>query len=220
MTASIPVPTELSPAPIRPQRLGGICLALGGVAFFAGGVTHPSDDGSGTKVEQLYQALVQPSWYPSHALLLGSFGLFAAAVLLLRRRTDLVPEMARALNVVGVVTTFATLGMAVHLLSALGAGSIADGQPALVSHVATWNETILGAFWGLGIVALAVAGGLTRSLGNRVTMPLGVVGGLAWSLATATIAFSDRFDALFPMAGSLISLWAVAAGGMWAARRN
>ena len=202
----------------RSARLGGTCLALGGVAFFAGGITHPSDSGGGTKVEQLYEAFVQPSWYPSHALLLVSFGLFAAAVLLLRRRGDLGPGMVQLVRVVGAVAVVATVGMAVHLLSALGAASIADGQASLVSHVATWNETIVSSLWGLGIVALAVAGGLTRTLGSRMTIPLGVVGGVAWSIATATIAFTDRFDPLFPVAGSLITVWAVAAGAQWALR--
>lgn len=220
MTTSIAAPASRADASIRSQWLGGVCLALGGVAFFAGGVTHPGDSGGGTKVEQLYQAFVQPNWYPSHALLLASFGLFAVAILLFRERTDLEPRMSRVVRVVGVVAVVATVGMAVHLFAAWDAGSIADGQPSLMYHVQTWNETILSTLWGLGIIALAFAGGLTGSLGNRITMPLGVVGGVAWSLATATIAFTDRFDALFPIAGSLITVWAVAAGTMWAVRRT
>lgn len=132
MNTSIDARASLSPASLRTARLGGICLALGGIAFFAGGVTHPRDSGGGTKVEQLYQAFIQPTWYPSHALLLASFGLFAAAILLLRKRGNLGPRMARPVNVVSVVAVVATLGMAVHLLAALGAESIADGQPSLI----------------------------------------------------------------------------------------
>lgn len=217
MNTSIDARASLSPASLRTARLGGICLALGGIAFFAGGVTHPRDSGGGTKVEQLYQAFIQPTWYPSHALLLASFGLFAAAILLLRKRGNLGPRMARPVNVVSVVAVVATLGMAVHLLAALGAESIADGQPSLIYQVQKWNETILSTLWGLGIIVLAIAGGLTRTLGNWITIPLAVVGGVAWALATATIAFTDRFDPLFPVA-SLISVWAVAAGVMWAVR--
>ncbi|MEU8172225.1 hypothetical protein AB0C14_05070 [Microbispora hainanensis] len=37
------------------------------------------------------------------------------------------------------------------------------------------------------------------------------MGGLAYALASATIAFTDRFDPLFPI-GSLIGVWAVAVG--------
>lgn len=220
MTTSTHAAARPSPGSLRSQWIGGMCLALGGVVFLAGGVTHPGDTGGGSKVEQLYQAFVQPSWYPSHALLLASFGLFAAATLLLRKRNDLGPGMARVVHVVSVIAVVATVGMAVHLLSALGAASIADGQPSLAYEVQKWNETIVSTLWGLGIIALAAAGGLTRTLGSRITMPLGVVGGGAWCLATSTIAFTDQFDPLFPVAGSLITVWAIAAGTTWAVRNK
>lgn len=219
MSTSMDARVSRSPAWFRSARLGGICLALGGVAFFAGGVTHPGDSGGGTKVQQLYQAFMQPTWYLSHALLLTSFALFTAATLLLRKRPDLGPGMARLVNVVSVVTVVATLGMAVHLFAALGAESIADGQPSLIYEAQKWNETILNPLWGMAVIALAVASGLTRTFGSRITVPLAVVGGLAWSLASATIAFTDRFDPLFPVA-SLISVWAVAAGVRWAPRKT
>ena len=208
----------LSPAGLRHARTGGIWLALGGVAFLVGGILHPGDSGEGTKLEQLYEAFTHSNWYLSHTLLLVSFGLFAAAVLQFGKRRDLGPSMARVVRVAGVVTVVATLGMAVHLLAALGAESIADGQPSVISQMQTWNETIINTAWGLAIIALALAGGLTRTLGNWSTIPLGVIGGAAWCLASATIAFIDLFDPLFPIAGSLITLWAVATGLMWARR--
>lgn len=217
MSTSTDARTSRSPS-LRASRLGGICLALGGVAFLAGGVIHPQPRIEGTKVETLYDMFVHPMWYPSHALLLVSFGMFAAATLLLRKRGDLGPDMARLVNLVSVLLVVGTLSMAVHLFDATGAESIADGQPSLIYEVAKWNETIFSTLWGMGIVTLAVAGGLTRTLGNRIIMPLGVVGGVAWCLAAATVAFIDLFDPLFPVAGSLISVWAVAAGVMWAAR--
>ncbi|GAA0372152.1 hypothetical protein GCM10009530_22910 [Microbispora corallina] len=64
----------------------------------------------------------------------------------------------------------------------------------------------------------AVAGGITRTVGNRITLALGLVGGLAFALASVTIAFTDRFDPLFPV-GSLIGVWAAAAGVMALTRR-
>lgn len=72
--------------------------------------------------------------------------------------------------------------------------------------------------WGLGMAALAVAGGLSRTLGNPVTVLLGLAGGLAFALATATIAFTDRFDALFPLA-SLLGIWGVIVGLMLLQRK-
>lgn len=53
----------------------------------------------------------------------------------------------------------------------------------------------------------------TRTLGNPVTLVLGLAGGLAFALACATIAFRDRFDALFPLA-SLLGIWGVVVGLM------
>lgn len=209
----------LSPTSLRSARLGGICLALGGIAFFAGGATHPQPTIQGTKVETLHDMFVQPTWYPSHTLLLASFALFATAILLFRKRGDLGPRMARLVNLGSVIAVVGTLSMAVHLFDAFGAESIADGQPALVYEVAKWNETIFSTLWGLGITAVAVAGGLTRTLGGRIVMAIGVAGGVAWCLAAATVAFIDTFDPLFPVAGSLIPAWAVAAGLTWAVNR-
>lgn len=101
--------------------------------------------------------------------------------------------------------------MAVHLFAALGAGSVANGQHSLVSRAQTINETIVDAAWGLALATLAVVGGLTRTVGNRFTITFGLVGGLAFALASATIAYTDTFDSLFK-AGSLLSLWAILSG--------
>jgi hypothetical protein len=52
--------------------------------------------------------------------------------------------------------------------------------------------------------------------GNRIA--LGLVGRLAFALASATIAFTDQSDSLFPV-GSLIGIWAVAVGVVAMARK-
>jgi len=200
------------------NRVIGVCLALGGITFVAGGATHPGDSGEGNKIEQLHEMLVQPSWYPSHALLLLSMGLFAAGIFAISRRGDLSEGMARATKVVAGIGAIATVGMAAHLFAALDAESLAAGKPTFISTVQTWNETIIDTVWALSIVFLAVAGGLTRTVGNRVTLALGLVGGLAFALASATIAFTDQFDSLFPV-GSLVGIWAVAVGVMAMARK-
>ncbi|MEV5743423.1 hypothetical protein AB0L30_25475 [Microbispora rosea] len=206
---STPVTTRPSTSS-RINRVSGICLVLGGITFIAGGATHPGDSGEGDKVQQLHEMLVQPSWYPSHALLLLSMGLFTAGIFAISRR-DLGRSMAAATKVIAGIGVLATVGMAAHLFAALEADSLAAGQPTTVSTLQTWNETIVDTLWALSIVVLAVAGGLTRTVGNRVTLALGLVGGLAYALASATIAFTDRFDPLFPV-GSLIGIWAAAVG--------
>lgn len=195
------------------SRLAGPALILGGIAFFAGGVTHPSDSGEGSKVQQLHEMLVNPSWYPSHAFLLMAMGLFAAGILALRLRHDLTPGLGRLLRVVFVIACIATVSMAVHLFAALGAQSLADGQQSFVSRGQTVNETVVDATWGLAIAALALFGGLTGRVGNRITIPFGVAGGLAFALASATIAYTDKFGSLFKI-GALISIWAIIVGVM------
>ena len=210
MSSSTAVRTPATPVQ-RPDRTAGACLVLGGVTFFAGGATHPGDSGSGSKVEQLHEMLVHEMWYPSHALLLVAMVAFAVAILRLRYRGGLDGAMATVIRVVSVLAVLAAVGMTLHLFSALGAEAIEDGSKPFIYQVQALNETVVDASWALGIAALAVAGGLTRTLGNRVTLALGLVGGLAFSLASATIAYTDRFDGLFPL-GSLIGVWGVVVG--------
>ena len=193
------------------SRLAGTLLVLGGVAFFVGGVTHPSDRGNGNKVQQLHDMLVDSSWYPSHAVLLAAMALFAIGILAVRHRRDLAPGMERLLKVVFIIACIATVAMAVHLFAALDAESLVDGKQSLVSRVQTVNETVIDATWGLAVATLAVVGGLTRSVGNRITIPFGLIGGLAFALASATIPYTDTFDSLFKV-GSLLSIWAILVG--------
>ncbi len=191
-------------------QLAGWSLLLGGIAFFIGGATHPRDSGTGNKVQQLHDMLVDPSWYRSHAVLLVAMVLLAAGILAVRSRPDLTPGVERLLQIVFVVACIAAVSMAVHLLAPLDADSIADGEQSLLSHVQTLNE-LIDAAWGLALASLAVVGGLTRTLGNRLTVPVGLVGGVAFALASATISFTDTFDSLF-IVGSLLSVWAIIVG--------
>jgi hypothetical protein len=170
-------------------------LAVGGLAFIAGGILHPGDSGTGTKTEQLHEMLVQSSWYPAHALLVLATVGFAAGALALRHDAGgVVGTLSRIASVVGVV---AVMGMTVHLLEALDAEALADGGTHLLGQLQVVNETVIDATWGLAFAALAVAGGVTRTIGNPVTAALGGVGGGAFTLASATIAFTDTFDPLF-----------------------
>ncbi|MBI2711106.1 MAG: hypothetical protein HYX34_15660 [Actinobacteria bacterium] len=184
---------------------------LGGIAFSIGGATHPRDNGTGNKVQQLHDMLVKPAWYPSHAVMVAAMALFAAAIFALRQRPGLTPGIERTLKWVFVIASVATIAMVTHLFAALDAESLAGGKPSLVSRVQTVNETVFDAAWGVALATLAVVGGLTRTVGNRITIPFGVVGGLAFALASATIAYTDTFDPLFQV-GSLLSLWAILVG--------
>jgi hypothetical protein len=201
-----------TPTPhFRTDRAGSAFLVLGGIAFFLGGGLHPKDSGSGDKLAQLRDMLVSSMWYPSHAVLLAAMALIAAGIIAIRRPGHLEPGMARLAGIVAGISVLATFAMLVHFFAATEASAIADGDSTFVIEVHTWNETIVNPLWGVAIAALALAGGLTRTVGNRIVMALGVVGGLSFALATATIAYTDAFDPLFPVS-SLLGVWAVAVG--------
>lgn len=219
---SMTTATHAHPRPaaeLASRRTAGALLIVSGISFVAGGIAHPSDSGEGSKLAQLHEALVSPMWYPSHLLLLVAFGCVAAAIIAIASRSSLGPRMRQLLRVQVVIIALATIGMALHLLTATGAVGLESGEPTLQYHLQVWNETILDTLWGLSIATLAVAGGITRVLGNRYTLLLGLVGGLSFALASATIAFIDTFDVAYQVA-SLIGIWAVVVGVIALARRS
>ncbi|HWJ82133.1 MAG TPA: hypothetical protein VNS55_07845 [Nocardioides sp.] len=189
-------------------RAAALLLLAGGVGFFAGGGLHPKDDGHGDKLAQLHSMLVDPAWYPAHVVLLVGMTGFAAGIVALRWRGGQPRHLERLLAVAAPVAVVAALGAVVHLFAATQATAIEDGSSTWLVHLFTGVETVVNPVWGVTIAALAAVGA-TAGIGNRVVAPLGVVGGLAYALAVATIAFTDTFDVLFPV-GSLLGLWAVA----------
>jgi hypothetical protein len=211
-----------STAPTRSRaslRAAGILLILAGITFFLYGPLHPGDSG-GNKVDALGEMLENPMWLPAHLLGLASYACFAAAVLAIRKSTALDPMMSRVTVVVLAIGVAGTIAMVVHALAFAGADAVrAGGEDAFWYQLMTWNESIVNAVWALSIAALVAAGGLTRTVGDRIIMPLGLVGALAYALALATVPFIDTFDSLFPVSG-LLAVWALIAGIMLLARRG
>ena len=195
----------------RRDRTGFLLLVIGGAAFFAGGPLHPQGSDAGDRTEQLHSMLVDSAWYPAHLVALLGFACVAAGLLALRRDPVVRDRLGRTLTIGAVVAVVATLGAVVHLFAATQAAEVEHGHTTPLVAAFMGVETLVNPAWGLMIAALAVAGGLTRVLGNRIVLPLGVLGGLAFALATATIAFVDTFDPLFPVAG-LAGVWLVATG--------
>jgi hypothetical protein len=205
-------------APPRLDRLGAVLLVVGGVAFFAYGPLHPVGDNHGDKTEQLHSMLVDAWWYPAHAVGLLAFSSIAAGLLAIARDPVLPARVERATRVVGIIGVVMVGGQLVHTFAATQASSIAGGTTTPLVKVFMGVETLVNPVWSIAIAALAVIGGLSRTVGNRVLLPIGVIGGLAFALANATIAFTDALDGLFPVAG-LIGVWAVAVGITGLARR-
>lgn len=207
------------PTTPRPGRAGFVLLAAGGAAFFAGGPMHPRGIDEGDKTEQLRSMLVDPAWYAAHVVALLGFACVAAGLLGLGRDPVLRDRLGRLLPVCTAVAVVAVLGAVVHLFAATQSDELEHGGTTALVAAFMGVETVLNPAWGLMIVALAVAGGRTHALGNRIVLPLGVLGGLAFALATATIAFVDTFDPLFPVAG-LAGVWLMSTGVIGLARRE
>ena len=163
--------------------------------------------------------LVDPAWYPAHLVALLGFVCVAAGLVALRRSPVLRARLGRLLTGSVVVALLGVLGSVIHLFAATQAAELEDGgtTPVVVAFMGV--ETVLNPVWGLMIAALAFVGGFARALGNRVVLALGVLGGLAFALATATIAYVDTFDPLFPVAG-LAGIWLVAAGVIGLTRKS
>ncbi len=189
-------------------------LLTGGALFFIGGSMHPGEDPPGlSTLEHLRLMFLDPSWYPSHALLLVGMVLIAASLFGLVRSRSLaaVPRAQMVGAVAAIAAALATLAMLLHMAAASEADKIAAGQGAPLTNVQNVTETLTAPAFGFSIAALALVGASTRTLGNWVIAALGLVGGLSYGLAGGTAFFTDRLNFLFP-ASSGIGLWAIAAG--------
>ena len=212
-------------SPARSRRLalhGGTSAALAGgaVAFNIGGALHPNDSSTGNKVTQLHDMLLQSAWWPSHLSLLASFALFTVGFLRLAGQFELAPATRRIVRVMTAVSALTTGAMIPHLLAPLGADSLADGQSNALSIFMTIDETLADAPWAIGVALLALVGGVTGNVGNRVTAVVGMIGGASFAAAAVTIPFTDALDALFAVGGMGITLWTLGAVAVGEWRRH
>ena len=210
---------------VRAERTGRLVtwgLLAGGALFFVGGSMHPREDPpDATRHEVLRLMFVDPAWYPAHFLILVGSILIAASLVAMVRGGNLVafPRARMAAVIAAAGAVLGALGALVHLLAALDADRIATHAATPFTNLMGPIETLTVPAFGFSIAALALVGGLTRTLGNRVTAVLGVVGGLGYGVAGGTILFTDRLDFLFPTASG-IGLWAAAAGIGFLVRRG
>lgn len=196
----------------RTSRLVGWGLLAGGALFFIGGGMHPKEDPPDVTVKEHLRIMFEdPTWYPSHAVLLAGMVLIAAALVALVRGTLAVPPAQSAAVLAAVTAVLAAAGMLLHLVIATESDEIDHGHATPLTDVNVVVETITTPAFGLGIAVLAAVGAATRTIGNWVVAVPGVVGGLAYALAGATFLITDRLNFLFPLAAG-IGVWAVVAG--------
>lgn len=218
MTSSLQSPTRSG----RPLLDGHTSAALAGaaVAFNLGGALHPNDNGTGNKVLQLHDMLLQGRWWPAHLGLLLSFALFTVAFLRMANALEAAPATRRTVRVMAVLSVVTTVAMVPHLLAPLRADSIADGQSNALSIFMSVDETLANAPWAIGVALLALVAGMTGDLGNRVTAVIGMVGGASFAAAAVTIPFTDALDGLFAVGGMGITLWTLGVVVLAAWRRR
>lgn len=198
----------------RADPLIGWMLLAGGAIFFIGGSMHPKEDPPGVSTKEHLRVMFEDrAWYPSHLIVLAGIALIAISLVLLVHGRTLIaaPSAQRTAVIAMVASVLGTFGMFLHLIAATEADKIVAHQSTPIIDVNGIVETFTVPFFGFSIAALAIVGAVTRTLGNRVTAVLGVLGGVGFGLAGATILFTDRLDFLFPAAAG-IGLWSIAAG--------
>jgi hypothetical protein len=207
----------------RTNPLTAWSLAAGGVLFVVGGAMHPAEDRPELSMAQQLRFMYEdPAWYPAHSAMFAGMVLITVALAALTRDPAIagVPRARKATLVTACASALATVGALLHVVAATDADRIAhhDGMPPL-SGAYLALETISVPIFSFSVAALAVIGALSRTLGNRVTAVLGVVGGVGYGLAGGTAAFTPVFDFLFPTALG-VGLWTVAAAvGLLLGRR-
>lgn len=192
----------------------GWTLLAGGAAFFAGGPMHPKQDPPGVTVKEHLRVMFEdPGWYPSHALLAIGIALIAVALVTLARHRSLAraPRAHAALVVAAVAAVAAAPAMLLHLVAAADADAIAAGGSTTLTDVQVIVETVAAPAFGFSIAALAIAGALTGTLGDRISAGFATIGGIGYGLAGGTLLLTDALNGLFPAAAG-IAVWAMAAG--------
>ena len=159
------------------NRFTGVSFVAAGVVFLAGGAMHPSDSGTGSKVEQLHEMLVDANWYPSHALLAVAIALFTVGIALLRRREH-ERGTSRLLNVAVVVGVIAmVLGVLFQKLNV----SFLVGWAFNVAASANLPALVMLLFWKR-----------TTKQGITAAIVVGLLSSLTWLLLSAP-AFRDVY---------------------------
>ena len=206
--------TEARSTAGRARPVVGWGLLAGGVIFFAGGGMHPKEDPPGVSLKEHLRIMFDnPAWYPAHTVILVGMAVLAAALVVLVRGHTLadVPRLQVVAKVAAVASVAGAAGMVLHLAAATEADRIDAGASTPLIDVNLAVEAITVPAFGLAVALLAVVGAAAHRLGNWVIALPGVIGGVGFALAGATILFTDRLDGLFPLAAG-IGVWAAAAG--------
>lgn len=188
------------------DKLAASGFIMGGLLIIPSGITHPNADHSGGVLEQAQEMVNDPNWILSSLLLAGAY--LGITVGLAR----LVPE-GRIPAAAAAVSVAATMGASLYLFGPSAEDGIVDGN---WFSVLMWiTHLVTNPLWGLMVVAIGWAGGLGRTVGNRITAVAAVVGGVCWTGGMLTAPYFESLDEpLFIIAGFALTAWAVGVGAM------
>ncbi|GAA1477128.1 hypothetical protein GCM10009623_15740 [Nocardioides aestuarii] len=207
MTQELDTRTTAAAATSRPRDVVvGAALVAGALLFLPSGLLHP-EPGPGTGLEQVHDMVTDPLWIPSAALMVGAFALFAVAFVRLRNGAE---RLRRVLGWGALTSAAVALGAFVYLFGQVGAEPLARDEATWFSWVMFATHLVVNPAWGLAVAAIAVAGASTQRRHGPswlLSLVAGVVGGLAWAVSMVTAPYLDLDDVLFPIAGTLLTLW-------------
>ncbi len=188
------------------DKIAAAGLILGGLLIIPSGITHPNADHSGGILEQAQSMVADPKWILSSLLLTGAY--LGITVGLARLATE-----GRVHVSAPAVSAAATIGAVLYLFGPSVEDGIVDGN---WFSVLMWiTHLVTNPMWGLMVVAVGVTGGLSRTVGNRVTAVAAAVGGLCWTGGMLTAPYFESIDEpLFIIAGFALTAWAVGVGAM------
>ncbi len=178
-------------------------LAAAGVFMIAGAMTHPRDP-------SMQQMLMNPSWVPSHGVMLAGYVSLVTSLCLLHRSGG--GPVGRWMPIAIAGTALQTLEAFFHLVAVVDAERMQAGHatPAFTAHM------LLGAVaypaFALMAIPLVIAGARTRTLGRWWIAPLGILGALLPGLAGVLVIWMEVAGVGALFAGiAFFGLWAIVA---------
>lgn len=195
-------------------------LALAGITMTLGGPRHPNPHLDLSFEESTALMLADARWVPAHAMILVSYVLLFAGLLLWRRWADLPVGVERWARVTLVVLPFAMLEMAFHTASVVDLARLRAGEPTPILSAHLWLALIVNPVLTVAVAGLALGAGRLRRLGSSWTGWV-AIGGVLYGVASVYVILThdQRASPLFAIGALFLALWSVLVA-VWPARRT
>jgi hypothetical protein len=185
-----------------------------GVLMAAAGPLHPESDASGTTREELATMTAGDTWVLSHAGVALGTVLLAAGLWSAHRSGRWPAATRRTLKVAAIAVSAYVVETVMHLAAVVDKDALANGDPAPVAFGHLGLAAVLYPISGLAIVALAVRLASTVTIGHKVLAAVGIVGGVAHTVAVplTLLAPDTETTPVFALAGITLAAWSLGTG--------